>query len=200
MEQAKISPAKKRKNPYMAGVAALNFKPEQDWEIEEARAMYSCAKFPFEVDRILFEDCIKGMQKLPRDFHSSTGWQGSRSSLSGMEGENDFIGPLKRIYKKAFEIIQKIRDAKNPANYDVFYVYGDIGKPMTVEARESEMYRGRDITTIQSILNNGGSFEVMLYELQNPGNQYPSYADECSPGPLKSQVFEHYSHLWDLLD
>jgi len=65
MEQAKAPPAKKRKNPYMAGVAALNFKPEQDWEIEEARAMYNSAKFPFEVDRILFEDCIKGMRKLP---------------------------------------------------------------------------------------------------------------------------------------
>ncbi len=65
MEQAETPPTKKRKNPYVAGVAALNFKPEQDWEVEEARTIYQNAKFPFEVDTIKFEDSIKGMQKLP---------------------------------------------------------------------------------------------------------------------------------------
>ncbi|MEX2729222.1 MAG: site-specific DNA-methyltransferase [Candidatus Sigynarchaeum springense] len=65
MAQKKIPPAKKRKNPYVAGVAALNFKPEQDWDVDEAMEIYARAKFPFEVDRIFFEDCIKGMQQLP---------------------------------------------------------------------------------------------------------------------------------------
>nr|MDO8119351.1 site-specific DNA-methyltransferase [Candidatus Sigynarchaeota archaeon] len=56
---------KKRKNPYVAGIAALGFKPEHDWEIDEARAMYENARFPFDVDHIVFGDCIKGMQDLP---------------------------------------------------------------------------------------------------------------------------------------
>ncbi len=67
MEHAENGPTRKRKNPYVAGVAALNFKPEQDWEVEEARAMYEGAKFPFDVDRVLFEDCIGGMLALPGD-------------------------------------------------------------------------------------------------------------------------------------
>ncbi|HME54110.1 MAG TPA: site-specific DNA-methyltransferase [Candidatus Lokiarchaeia archaeon] len=58
---------RKRKNPYIAGVAALNFKPEQDWEIEEARTLHEQASFPFDVDRIIYEDCIQGMQELPAE-------------------------------------------------------------------------------------------------------------------------------------
>jgi site-specific DNA-methyltransferase (adenine-specific) len=67
MGRAETGPTRKRKNPYVAGVAALNFKPEQDWEVEEARAMYGNAKFPIDVDRILFEDCIGGMRTLPAE-------------------------------------------------------------------------------------------------------------------------------------
>jgi site-specific DNA-methyltransferase (adenine-specific) len=58
---------KKRKNPYVAGVAALNFKPEQDWEIEEARSCYEQASFSLDVDRIIYQDCIQGMQQLPAE-------------------------------------------------------------------------------------------------------------------------------------
>lgn len=65
MEHDETTASKKRKNPYVAGVAALNFKPEQDWEIEEARALYEQTSFPFDVDRIIYEDCIEGMRKLP---------------------------------------------------------------------------------------------------------------------------------------
>jgi site-specific DNA-methyltransferase (adenine-specific) len=65
MVEAEIVPPKKRKNPYVAGIAALNFKPEQDWEVEEAKTIYESATFPFGVDQILFKDCIKGMQELP---------------------------------------------------------------------------------------------------------------------------------------
>ena len=65
MDKTTTMPQKKRKNPYVAGVAALNFKPEYDWEHDEAKSLYETAKFPIPVDQILYEDCITGMQKLP---------------------------------------------------------------------------------------------------------------------------------------
>ncbi len=65
MERTGETPAKKRKHPYKAGIAALNFKPEQDWEVEDAKALYERASFPFDVDRVEFGDCIPGMQKMP---------------------------------------------------------------------------------------------------------------------------------------
>jgi site-specific DNA-methyltransferase (adenine-specific) len=58
---------KKRKNPYVAGLAALDFKPDFDWEPEEARVIYEQVKFPIPVDKVLYEDCIEGMQALPED-------------------------------------------------------------------------------------------------------------------------------------
>ena len=56
---------KKRKNPYTAGLAALKFKPDFDWEVEEAKALFEQATFPIAVDEIRYEDCIQGMLKLP---------------------------------------------------------------------------------------------------------------------------------------
>ncbi|HUY01037.1 MAG TPA: site-specific DNA-methyltransferase [Candidatus Deferrimicrobium sp.] len=56
---------RKRKNRYIAGLAALNFKVQNDWEIEDASALYTNAAFEIEVDKIFFEDCIEGMKKLP---------------------------------------------------------------------------------------------------------------------------------------
>ena len=58
----------KRKKPYVPGVAALNFKVQQDWEVEEAKKLYDDAQFEIEVDKILFEDCIKGMEQIPENF------------------------------------------------------------------------------------------------------------------------------------
>jgi site-specific DNA-methyltransferase (adenine-specific) len=58
---------KKRKNPYIAGRAALEFKVPYDWEIEEARTLYNEAKFKIDADRISYEDCISGMEKLPEE-------------------------------------------------------------------------------------------------------------------------------------
>jgi site-specific DNA-methyltransferase (adenine-specific) len=65
MEQPDTHSRKKRKNPYVAGVAALNFKPDEDWEVEDAKVLYENARFPFDADHILFGDCIGGMQALP---------------------------------------------------------------------------------------------------------------------------------------
>ena len=64
---SKVKKKKKRKNPYIAGAAALKFKVQHDWEIPEAKKLFDEAKFEFEVDTILFEDSIEGMKKLPNE-------------------------------------------------------------------------------------------------------------------------------------
>ena len=56
---------KRKRSRYIPGLAALKFKIEKDWEIDEAKALYESAKFKIEVDKIIYEDCIKGMKKLP---------------------------------------------------------------------------------------------------------------------------------------
>lgn len=58
-------PGRARKTPYRAGIAALDFKPSHDWEVDKARALYEEATFPVEVDRVIFSDCIVGMRGLP---------------------------------------------------------------------------------------------------------------------------------------
>ena len=57
----------KRKNPYVAGIAQINFKPKFDWEISEADKLYSNSTHPIEKNKILYEDCIEGMKKLPKE-------------------------------------------------------------------------------------------------------------------------------------
>ncbi len=59
---------KKRKKPYIAGLAALEFKVQYDWEYKEAKNLYENAFFEIPIDRIIFKDCIKGMDKLPENF------------------------------------------------------------------------------------------------------------------------------------
>ena len=61
---SKVKKKKKRKTPYIAGAAALKFKVQYDWEVNEARDLFNNAKFNFEVDTIFFEDSIAGMKKL----------------------------------------------------------------------------------------------------------------------------------------
>jgi len=65
---SKKNSKKKRKNPYIPGVAALNFKVTQDWDVEEAKNLYKNAKFDIEVDKIIYEDSINGMDGLPEGF------------------------------------------------------------------------------------------------------------------------------------
>jgi site-specific DNA-methyltransferase (adenine-specific) len=56
---------RKRKNPYIAGVAAMDFKPGHDWEIPEAREMFTRASHVIPVDHVKYEDCVEGMKSLP---------------------------------------------------------------------------------------------------------------------------------------
>jgi site-specific DNA-methyltransferase (adenine-specific) len=58
----------KRKNPYIPGIAQINFKPDFDWEYEEAEKLYQNSKTSIQqIDIILYEDCIEGMRKLPAE-------------------------------------------------------------------------------------------------------------------------------------
>lgn len=62
----------KRKNPYIAGIAQINFKPKFDWEIDEAKKLFDSTEHKHKhkihkIDRIIYEDCIKGMQSLPEE-------------------------------------------------------------------------------------------------------------------------------------
>ncbi|MHA1268557.1 MAG: DNA-methyltransferase [Candidatus Helarchaeota archaeon] len=57
----------KRKKTYIPGLAALDFRVQYDWEIEEAKELFNNAQFKFEVDKIIFDDCIEGMEKLPEN-------------------------------------------------------------------------------------------------------------------------------------
>src|SRR4030042_2322041 len=65
--EARSGNSHKRKNPYMAGIAALNFKPDFDWEPADARTLFERATFPFPVDIIHFRDCVQGMSTMPAE-------------------------------------------------------------------------------------------------------------------------------------
>ncbi len=56
---------KKRKRKYIPHKAAAKFKPNEDWSHDEARKLHEQSIPSFEVDRIHFSDCIKGMKHLP---------------------------------------------------------------------------------------------------------------------------------------
>ena len=58
---------KTRKNPYIPGLAALNFKPTYDWGYENAKDLYLKSKHILNIDNINYTDCIKGMKKMPDD-------------------------------------------------------------------------------------------------------------------------------------
>lgn len=60
-------PKKIRKKRYVPHLAAAQFKPTEDWSIDEAQKEYSKAKFSFKIDRIIYEDCVEGMKKLPEE-------------------------------------------------------------------------------------------------------------------------------------
>jgi site-specific DNA-methyltransferase (adenine-specific) len=58
----------KRKNPYIPGIAQISFKPDFDWEFNEAKALHQNAQHSIStIDKILFEDSIEGMKKVPDD-------------------------------------------------------------------------------------------------------------------------------------
>ncbi|MFX0107379.1 MAG: DNA-methyltransferase [Candidatus Hodarchaeota archaeon] len=61
------SEKKKRKKPYVPHEAAAKFKPSEDWTHEEAFRLYNEAKFSLETDKVIYEDCIQGMRRLPAE-------------------------------------------------------------------------------------------------------------------------------------
>ncbi|MHA2001650.1 MAG: DNA-methyltransferase [Promethearchaeota archaeon] len=57
-----------RKNKYIPNLAEFYFKPDNDWSIEKAHALYqkSATKLKDKpIDQIFYQDCISGMQNLP---------------------------------------------------------------------------------------------------------------------------------------
>lgn len=56
--------AKKRKNPYVPGIAAMSFKPQYDWTEEEACSLYNRLRNDENLDVIYYSDCIKGMKDI----------------------------------------------------------------------------------------------------------------------------------------
>jgi site-specific DNA-methyltransferase (adenine-specific) len=56
--------AKKRKNPYVPGIAAMNFKPDFSWTKNQALDLYKNTKHLQKFDKIYYSDCISGMKTL----------------------------------------------------------------------------------------------------------------------------------------
>ncbi|MBI4258129.1 MAG: site-specific DNA-methyltransferase [Thaumarchaeota archaeon] len=65
--RSKEKPKRVRKNRYVPDLAAARFRPTEDWSTEEAKERYYAIKFPFEVDAVLYEDCIRGLKRLPQE-------------------------------------------------------------------------------------------------------------------------------------
>ena len=63
----KSAQLKNSKGTYVPHKAAAEFKPTMDWSKAEAAQLYDDRIFTIEVDKILYEDCISGMRKLPKE-------------------------------------------------------------------------------------------------------------------------------------
>ena len=59
--------AKKRKNPYVPGIAAMKFKPDLDWPKSQAKKMFNESDTEIPIDEIRYRDCISGMKSLPEN-------------------------------------------------------------------------------------------------------------------------------------
>lgn len=55
---------RKRKKRYIPHKAAAEFEPTDDWTKQEALRLFESSKYPYPVDRILYQDCIDGMKRL----------------------------------------------------------------------------------------------------------------------------------------
>ena len=64
---ARKSDARKRKTRYVPHAAAARFRPTEDWSVDEAQDLFDNARFDIEVDTVYYEDCIAGMEKLPKE-------------------------------------------------------------------------------------------------------------------------------------
>ena len=68
MSPSKKSPSvKERSKRYIPNLAEFYFKPTHDWSQDEASQLFAKTDSPkgFELNSILFEDCVKGMKRLP---------------------------------------------------------------------------------------------------------------------------------------
>ncbi|MHA1714518.1 MAG: DNA-methyltransferase [Promethearchaeota archaeon] len=54
-----------KRSSYTPGVAQLNFKPTHDWSIKDARQMYNQRSHVIPVDKIIYDDCMQGMDEMP---------------------------------------------------------------------------------------------------------------------------------------
>ncbi|MCK5305061.1 MAG: hypothetical protein KAJ72_07410, partial [Candidatus Heimdallarchaeota archaeon] len=57
----------KRKNGYVPHKAAAEFKPTYDWSKAEAGKMFLDREFSFDVDKVIFDDCVQELRKLPSE-------------------------------------------------------------------------------------------------------------------------------------
>ena len=57
---------KERKNKYIPNLAEFYFKPDYDWSVDQAKSLYK-KNIGEKIDKIAYNDCIKGMQELPSE-------------------------------------------------------------------------------------------------------------------------------------
>ncbi len=62
------SPVRRRARKYVPHLARFYFRPSFDWTVDEARTLYTDRVRELDedvLDRVLYEDCISGMKRLP---------------------------------------------------------------------------------------------------------------------------------------
>lgn len=62
------SPSRRRSKRYIPNLAEFYFRPQYDWTVDEARALYEGAdksSTKVDLDTVYYEDCIEGMSRLP---------------------------------------------------------------------------------------------------------------------------------------
>lgn len=62
------SPSRRRSKRYIPNLAEFYFRPQYDWAVDEARALYEGvdkSSTEVDLDTVFYEDCIKGMRRLP---------------------------------------------------------------------------------------------------------------------------------------
>ncbi len=124
-------------------------------------------------------------------------WEASRDHLKMANSNKDYLKTMRIYYPKAAEICEKIRNSPD-VRYNVFYVIGRIRKyvDITVTSDKNRV----SLNQIKNSLNNGGMFEIKLYELQSSENRYPRTVPDAPGEPARSIVFENNPHLKKLID